>query len=360
MIPENVQKALQAMATEAAEKAVASRNVGGAPAPVMKAEGQAMTPAQSMGLRFQKAFVDQYGHTVGAEAKAAIIQKAGLVGGTATAGAELIPVPVAEIVLPLRERSILAKGGAQVFNYANTLSLGKYAGVTVAATAENAAPSASSPTTSALVLGSYFGAAYVQVSNNALVSSPDVGAAVAEDIQAALAAYVDAKGFAGSGAGGEPTGLISQLHAGNTNDATTSATNATIRADLANAAKLVRLSGVQDMSSAYWTMGPAVFYSLLGKSDTNGAFAFPTLHNTVPTLLGFPVFVTTAFTTSVGLWVGAQVCLGFSVNDVGSGLQGSDLVAGSTTIYGRVGFDAKIRNDKCGATVDAVGVAGWY
>jgi HK97 family phage major capsid protein len=251
--------------------------------------------------------------------------------------------------------------GAKLFTYANSLSLGKMtAGVTLAWGAEAAAPSASSATTAALVLGSYNVAGYLQISNQALKSSPDVASAVAQDVQNALTAEFDAKAFVGTGANSQPTGLMSLIHADNTNNATGSATNGTIRSDLAAAVKLVR-NNVNEptMKSGFWAMSPTIFYSLLGKSDTNGGLAFPTLHTPQPTLLGFPVHVTSALSTSVFFGCASTIMLGVAVNEVGSGIQGNDLVAGTTTVYGRLGMDVKLAFDKSAASIDGCVAAGW-
>jgi HK97 family phage major capsid protein len=371
-IPAEVEKALKAMAVEAAEKAVSSRPVVqpvAAPAPVIKSLTTRDLRTR-MGARLQKAYVEQYGAVdsrMSREQAAqihAFAEKAGLFAGTADSGSQLVPVPLSdEIIVPLREQSVLLAAGCPLFtDYPYSLDFGKMtAGVTLAWGAENAAPSASSAATTKVTLSSYHVAGYLQVSNQALKTSPDVAAAVAGDVTSALVAEFDAKALAGTGSNSQPTGILGQIHADNTNDATTSATNATIRANLANALKLVRAaSNDATMRTGFWAMGPAVFYSLLGKSDTNGAYAFPDLHNTMPTLFGFPVHVTSALSTSVLFGVASCIFLGAPVNEVGTGIQGTDLVGGTTTVYARMAMDAKLKYDKCAASIDAVGVAGWY
>jgi HK97 family phage major capsid protein len=363
-IPVEVETALRALATEAAEKAVSSRQVAN-PMPVIPSKALEMTPAQRMGLRLQKAYVDQYGHLDSRLTRAErelINQKAGLLALTSNEGSQLVPVPLSdEIIIPLREKSVLMQAGCRRFAYDSSLQLGKMtAGVTLAWGAEAAAPSASTAATTAITLSAYQVAGYLQISNMALKSSPDVAAAVAEDVQNALVAEFDAKALIGTGANSQPTGVVGQIAAANSNNATGSATNATIRTDLATHVKLVRNS-TPDVSRGFWVTSPSIFYSLLGKSDANGWHAFPTLHNTVPTLLGFPVYVTTAITVSSIMFATADnILLGTATNEVGAGLQGADLVQGTTTVYARLGMDAKLKYDTAAAVIEACGSAGWY
>ena len=362
-IPDSVKKALQTMVTETVESAVSSRPAAPAQTVIVAKAAPELTGAQKMGMRLKADYLKSFGQNdrkMTAKQKA-FIEKAGANAGTAATGGNLVePEFSDEIIAVLREQSVLLAAGAQLYTYDGpTLTIGKLnTGVTLGWVAEGGAPSGSTIDAGQVVLGSKHLAGYVQASNQLLrQSSLDAASMLSQDIMSALSEEVDAKFLDGAGTGNLPLGITGQLDAGQTVAITATPDVPKIRKDLAAAVKRVRVAKIMTKGSAF-IMPPAEFYNLLGMTDGSGALAFPTLGNEQPSLLGFPVYVTSALTDKILFVQPAHVAYGVCQDaSAGMGLNGTDLVSDSTTVFGRFIGDVKVKHNKCAAVI--TGTSAW-
>lgn len=354
----------RAIATEVAEKAIGDREAAQKEAaekrsPVVAGAAEKSTCYEAIGFQLQAEFAQrmlarqkmsedrakQFFERA-ANARRGFLEKAAL-DLTTTTGLELNgPKTSPEIIQALSQKSFLLRLGCELWDgYDTVLNLGKWGGFTVIAVDPTESPSEDSAATANLQLLAYFGAAKRAVSNQ-LLANPRAGATLAEDLMTKLANFVDTKIIAGSGSGGEAVSLKSQ--ASSSPDCTVACTaNAVtveeIVGDITAGLAVMDAAG-HDTSQAFIVMKPALFWGLVSLRDVAG-FGFPAMQGNDPRILGRRVVSHNAPGSDVMIGLPDQIMVGLPLPpNAGVGMEGTDLSGGTQTVFGRVGYDGKLKN----------------
>jgi HK97 family phage major capsid protein len=133
-------------------------------------------------------------------------------GGTAgDQGGTLIPTLQGSFIDLLYSKLVLRQLGAQFLSgLTGNISMPKFvSGSTIGNLGENTAASESSPTTGAVTLSPKRAATFAEISKQLLIQgNPSAEAMVRNDLTTALALLLEARAINGSGADGQPTGLL--------------------------------------------------------------------------------------------------------------------------------------------------------
>lgn len=367
-VAESAEKSLteqkaRAIATEVAEKAIADRaeaEKANPRTPVVAASAEKATPFEAIGYQIQADFAKramaigkmtadrakQFAERA-TNAKRIFVERAAL-DLTATTGLELNgPVQSPEIVQALSQKSFLLRAGAELWTgYDTVLNLGKWGGFTVLPVDPTESPAEDAAVTANIQLLAYFGAAKRAVSNQ-LLANPRAGATMAEDLMTKLANFVDTMIIAGAGSNSEAVSIKSQ--ASSSPDCTVACTaNAvdveSIVADITAGLAVQETAGL-DTTNAIIAMKPSLFYGLVALRDTAG-YAFPSMQGSDPRILGRRVFSHNAPGSDVMILIPSELMVGLPLPPTsGVGLEGTDLSGGTQTVFGRVGYDGKLKHN---------------
>lgn len=241
--------------------------------------------------------------------------------GVATAGSEFVPQDLsADVIEALRPRSVVRALGATTLPMVHgNMRVSRFdVGSAASYIGENTAQDAVQPTTGELVLSFKKLRAVVPVSNEELAfSSVAVDEKVRNDVVAALASREDKQFIRANAAlvtpftpATGPSGILQLLNGANTGlSAATAApgTLAEIETDLKDLINALEGKGVT-MIKPGWIMSTRTKnYMMMLRESVGGSKAFPDLAGQNPTLLGWPVGVTSHVPTTITIGASGAV-----------------------------------------------------
>lgn len=224
----------------------------------------------------------------------------GMAEGSFSAGGSLVPSPAMGDFIELTyARTLALELGARRIDINRAMDLGKMsAGATVYYVDEATNITPSQPTTGKVSLSAKKAAAIVPMSNE-LLRNPSVGAdaLVRDDLVRAMANRRDLSFFRGTGASGQPRGMLYWRDSGNT-DGQGGTTVADKVADLIQMIRMVDESNV-GLERAAFVMAPRTKWGLASTYDATSGLIFASMLAS-GTLFGFPVGATTAIPKNLG------------------------------------------------------------
>lgn len=309
-IPEAIDKALDVKIMDAVEKRLAARVQ---PTEITSKKLE-LPKGGLLGLRMKAMYANAHPGKVDPAYREYVTKAAGALEGVFSMGGSLLAQQYSsEVIEYLRDQSVLLAAGARVETYKGTLNIGRLnGGATAEYVAEGAAPTASTLSTGAVILGAKKLMAELEVSGD-MLRNPSVSSAtvISADIAQAMATKADEQGIIGTGVGPSPLGLVNQVHSSNT-FGITGTTTANKIADVDKAIRVVMESKLSlQGNSPGFVMCSRTFMSLKSERDAGG-WVFRSMLD-AGNLHGYPVHVTDSFSASNLLIFGLFTQLYFGV-----------------------------------------------
>lgn len=224
--------------------------------------------------------------------------------GTSNSGEEMVQDTVAnEIIEALRPASVVrALGPRMIQNPSGQMNIPRFdEGASMAWGGEAVATNATQQKTGNVTISWKKGSVKVPVTKElVLFSTPDIEAAVAADVVAAMATGTDAAYIRGAAGGDNPVGIINQLASTNKFAASAGASVGDIEADLRKLRQAV-IGNNRSVNSetGAWLMSSRSFL-FLHDLRVNGNLVFPELREATPRLLTYRVGVTNNIPDNLG------------------------------------------------------------
>jgi HK97 family phage major capsid protein len=263
------------------------------------------------------------------------VQKS-LQAGDFTAGGAMIPPEFAAgIIELLRSMTIVRRANPRTLPMdGGNITLRKQTGTSTATyVGESQDITTSQPTIGQIVMTAKKLAAMVPISNDLLkfTSSPSADEWVRDDLVANLSVREDLAFLRDNGTASTPKGLRFWASPGNVSASNgTSATN--IEDDFKDLINNLELADVR-MERPVWFMSPRSKNHLRNLRDANGNLIFPEIRASMPTLYGWPVFVTTSIPTNLGGGTETEIYLVDMVHAVIGEVSGIEIAVDSSASY---------------------------
>ena len=132
-----------------------------------------------------------------------------------------------------------------------------------------------------------------------------------------------------------------------------------VLADIGAGLAAIHVAGDGDTSSAIIVVSPALFYKMASARDAQG-YAFPSMQGEDPRILGRRVIAHSSVGADAMILLPGMLAYGLSLPpNVGVGLEGTDLSAGTQTVFGRIGYHGLLKHDKAAYFVTGAATA-WF